>query len=303
MEVCRRNFGHDFSNYVQRRAAIMTSLPWMKFYPADWRSDPALRMCSLAARGLWMEMLAVMHESSPRGLLLINGKSISNLQLASLCGTSVDEVTPLLSELENSGVFSRKKNDVIFSRRMEKDENKSRKNKENGKLGGNPNLCNIEEKLVPVNREVKAKKPEARDQNPESDKKDISGGAESLDDLQVAASAWNDLAAELNFPKVQSLTEQRKSALVKRFKEIGGLSGWESMLEIIKQSPHLLGQNEHQWKVTFDWVLIPKNLTKIMEGNYVRTGNHQQKPQRSFTDEVFAALQPDDDQGPEPFGR
>lgn len=37
--------------------------PWLKFYPTDWRSDPALKMCSLAARGLWIEMIALMHEA------------------------------------------------------------------------------------------------------------------------------------------------------------------------------------------------------------------------------------------------
>ena len=36
--------------------------PWMKWYPADWRSDPGLRMCSFAARGLWADLLALMHE-------------------------------------------------------------------------------------------------------------------------------------------------------------------------------------------------------------------------------------------------
>ena len=45
--------------------------PWMKFYTADWRSDPALRMCSMAARGLWVEMICLMHEATPYGQLLI----------------------------------------------------------------------------------------------------------------------------------------------------------------------------------------------------------------------------------------
>jgi hypothetical protein len=64
-------------------------LPWMKFYPADWRADPALRMCSLAARGLWMEILSIMHEADPRGSLLINGNTIGAKQLASLCGATL----------------------------------------------------------------------------------------------------------------------------------------------------------------------------------------------------------------------
>src|SRR5664279_3080026 len=96
----------------------LPKLPWMKFYPADWRADPALRMCSLAARGLWMEMLAVMHESDPRGSLLINGNNIGTKQLASLCGATLRETIALLKELDAAGVFGRAEDGTIFSRRM-----------------------------------------------------------------------------------------------------------------------------------------------------------------------------------------
>ena len=39
--------------------------PWMKFYPRDWRGDQALRAVSIAARGLWLECLCIMHEARP----------------------------------------------------------------------------------------------------------------------------------------------------------------------------------------------------------------------------------------------
>jgi hypothetical protein len=56
--------------------------PWMKFYPSDWRSDPALRSCTIAARGLWIEMMAIMHEAEPYGSLLVKGKRVDKKQLA-----------------------------------------------------------------------------------------------------------------------------------------------------------------------------------------------------------------------------
>jgi hypothetical protein len=136
-------------------------LPWMKFYPADWRADPALRMCSLAARGLWMEMLSLMHEADPRGSLLINGKNVSAKQLAGLCGATVRETISLLAELEAAGVFSRADDGTIFSRRMKRDDEKAERDKANGKAGGNPRLN------AGVNPPDKAQRPEARSQNPE----------------------------------------------------------------------------------------------------------------------------------------
>jgi hypothetical protein len=131
----------------------------MKFYPSDWRADPALRSCTIAARGLWVEMLALMHESEPYGSLLINGARIDKKRLATLTGIKESECAVLLLELEGFGVFSRDDDGTIYSRRMRRDAAKAVKDKENGKKGGNPTVKGgVNPK---VNGEVKAQKPEA----------------------------------------------------------------------------------------------------------------------------------------------
>ncbi len=133
--------------------------PWMKFYPSDWRADPALRMCSLAARGLWAEMMCIMHEAEPYGHLLINGLPLNEKQLASLSGGGLRETVNALAELDCCGVLSRTEAGVIFSRRMKRDKEKAERDKANGKRGGNPSV------KPGVNPEVKAQIPEARVQN------------------------------------------------------------------------------------------------------------------------------------------
>ena len=140
------------------------SAPWMKFYPSDWRADPALRMCSVAARGLWMEMLCVMHEAQPYGSLRVNGKPISVAQLASLAGSSRDEVEGLLGELEAAGVFSHE-DGAIVSRRMQRDKAKADEDRDNGKRGGNPGLRGGVN--PPDKGQDKAQIPEARYQKSE----------------------------------------------------------------------------------------------------------------------------------------
>jgi hypothetical protein len=114
--------------------------PWMKFYPSDWRSDPKLRMCSIAARGLWMELICIMHEADPYGHLLINRKPPSDTQLGALTGADSITVRTLLSELEAVGVFSRNRAGVIYSRRMVADEKKARTARANGAKGGDVDL-------------------------------------------------------------------------------------------------------------------------------------------------------------------
>lgn len=115
--------------------------PWMKFYPRDWRADEKLRDCSLAARGLWIEMLAIMHASERYGRLLVNGKVPSTVSLARQVGAATDEIDPLLDELREAGVFSTDANGIIYSRRMKSDEKLVENARKNGKRGGNPKLC------------------------------------------------------------------------------------------------------------------------------------------------------------------
>lgn len=141
--------------------------PWMKFYPADWRADPRLRMCSLAARGLWIDMISYMHEAEPYGHLLINGIAPSTEDIAALVGRPLGEVRKALAELEARQVFSRQDDGAMFSRRMVRDKAKADQDRENGKGGGNPEL--IGEDKGGVNPPDKAQKPEARYQNLESE--------------------------------------------------------------------------------------------------------------------------------------
>lgn len=130
--------------------------PWRKFYSKDWRGDAPLRMCSFAARGLWVDLLSLMHESKHCGFLFVDEVVPTPRQLAGLLGGSEKEIKALLAELADNGVFSLTGQDmpddvkglvpagmpdgVMLSRRMVRDEAKAAKDRENGKGGGNPNL-------------------------------------------------------------------------------------------------------------------------------------------------------------------
>lgn len=107
----------------------MSDNPWLKFYPRDWRGDQALRAVSIAARGLWMECLCIMHEATPYGHLMLNGKPVEDDALSRMAGVSVDEVARLMAELRQAGVLSVTRKGVVFSRRMTKDHARAQKGK------------------------------------------------------------------------------------------------------------------------------------------------------------------------------
>lgn len=109
--------------------------PSFQFYPADWRKDAALQSCSLAARGLWIDVMCVMHECEPYGHLIVNGNAMRPAQVARLVGIGAQECVSLLNELEQSGVLSRTGEGAIFSRRMVKDERLRNARAEWGRAG------------------------------------------------------------------------------------------------------------------------------------------------------------------------
>ena len=114
--------------------------PSFQFYPGDWLNDAALRMVSVGARGLWIDMLCIMHQGSEYGYLKVNNKVILNSNLSRMVGSTLSEVEGWLSELNDAGVYSIDESGCIHSRRMIRDEEIRKARAEGGFKGGNPNL-------------------------------------------------------------------------------------------------------------------------------------------------------------------
>lgn len=61
--------------------------PSFQFYPADWRSNVKLWRCSEAARGAWISILGVLHDSDEYGVvrwLLAELASVANVSMESI---------------------------------------------------------------------------------------------------------------------------------------------------------------------------------------------------------------------------
>lgn len=114
--------------------------PSFQFYPGDWLRSTDLRSCSVGARGLWIDMLCLMHEGTPYGYLKVGNKVIHLDNLARMIGATSHEVEGWLQELEKGDVYSRDADGCIYSRRMVRDEDTRQKRAAGGHLGGNPAL-------------------------------------------------------------------------------------------------------------------------------------------------------------------
>lgn len=141
----------------------MSGMVWGKFFWSDWRSDPGLRACSYAARGLWMDLLCIAAEADPKGFVLVAGRACDAKVIARMTGGLMDEVEALLTELEEHGVFSRNEAGAIYSRRMVADNARARGSTPEGAPSGNDLFG--------------TQKPEARVQKPDSRKGRVRAGA------------------------------------------------------------------------------------------------------------------------------
>ena len=105
---------------------LMVKKPSFQFYPGDWLRDP-VSGCCLAAQGLWLRMMIIMHDSERYGYLSLNGHPMKPEVIARRCGCTDDEYKTLFAELETAGVPRITNEGIVFSKRMTEDE-KHRKN-------------------------------------------------------------------------------------------------------------------------------------------------------------------------------
>lgn len=108
----------------------MSKLPSFQFYPGDWMKDPNVRRCSLAARGVWMDILCLMFECEDRGVLASGDKPWSDQEVAGAVSGPTDVVLSCIAELELKGVVSRNQSGAMFSRRLVRDEQVRKGNRE-----------------------------------------------------------------------------------------------------------------------------------------------------------------------------
>ena|SRR4028119_233688 len=111
-------------------------LPAFQFYPADWRKDPGVQALSYHDRGVWFEILCLMHESEQRGKLTLNGKPMPEDALARLLGLDKQNLTKVISLLLEYGVASRDDQGCLINRRMVRDEEIRQIRAEAGQKGG-----------------------------------------------------------------------------------------------------------------------------------------------------------------------
>ena len=103
-------------------------------------------------------------------------------------------------------------------------------------------------------------------------------------DYQGVLDAYHECCP--SFPAVIKLTETRKRAIKARLKDYG--------LDEIKRAFSLAGQSDFLkgssgWQASFDWLMKPANMTKVLEGNYTNRASPNGKSQSMWGEDDYIA--------------
>lgn len=76
---------------------------------------------------------------------------------------------------------------------------------------------------------------------------------------------WND-GAPAGIPRIRDVDGTRRKKVLARCADHGGTTWLSDALAKVRSSPFLRG--ERGFKASFDWIIEPGNLRKVLEGNY-----------------------------------
>lgn len=265
----------------------MAKMPAMQWYPADWRKDLAVQALGYHDRGVWFEMLCLMHESSERGVLLLNGAPMADEVVARLLGLDKQTFEQTLATLLTYGVAKRRQGDnATYSKRMVEDEKLCQIRREAGKLGGNPAL--LKQKQATGDKQNPTPSSSSSPSSSIEDQLPMSSG----DDVRqcptgTLVNLYHDLMP-LN-PRVKTLNAARKSAIKARWIEASkldcepfgyqttaaGVEAWRQFFAVCAESKFLTGlappgPGKPAFIADIDFLFSPSGFTKTLENKYHR---------------------------------
>lgn len=150
-----------------------------------------------------------------------------------------------------------------------------------GLKGGRPKANGSEEKQK---KQMVILKSKRKQKNPDNDNENDNEN-DNDNDKEIITSivdAWNSLSA-VGIPSISIIRSgsKRYKSLTARIKEYGQEDILKA-IDNIRNSKFLQGKNERGWVITFDWLLLPSNFPKVLEGNYQDREGEKKKDANSM---------------------
>lgn len=299
------------------------------FHRGDWKKDPGVTLLNSFERGVWVGVIFLLDECSPRGYAMHpNGKPMSLSDIAWAVKAPMDsfeDVRNAIEKLINVGVASldnftgSKTAGALFCRRIVRDEAVRSAASKNGSKGGNPVLLKQKKSKNLSDSKQSEKEPEVKGTDklrftglPVESKEEIPSvslsEAAPLTRLFDAIDFWNSEVAPA-FGK-RTVSKKYLDGIKKKYEELEDFMArrhpeWtlKAALQKALTLPNALGSSS--W-FTFREFLFEHNYkqknVRLWTGYYdsleKKHESHQERKDRKFEDRVGKIL---GDAGPRPM--
>lgn len=159
--------------------------------------------------------------------------------------------------------------------------------------------CNtdVTEELLHCNTEIDIEKEKELELDTPLPPAGRASPARETSDYSEIVEQFNSICTAL--PKVRDLTEPRKKAIKSALNKLGQ----EGVIELFRKTAEsdFLSGRKNDWHATFDWILKPANLTKIIEGNYDNPSHVPETTDYTCGGKYVNMLAPTDDLAPDDY--
>lgn len=205
------------------------------------------------------------------GSMVKRGEFITSVShLAVETGLSVQQVRTAIKKLKKTGELTIKSHNKYTAISIVKyNDYQELQQTDNNQATNNQQSSNKQSTTTNEVNEVNKVNEENISMSPQSVVDDLNSAKKNVPYAKIK-NLWNEIFQDTAISKCDKVTEKRKAAIRQRWYNGTGqdLNNWENAFSKIKQSDFLMGNNDKDWQASFDWVIRPDSITKIMEGKY-----------------------------------
>ena len=241
----------------------MVDVKWIKIVTDIFDDEKMLLIESLPSADsiivIWFKLLCLAGKNNNSGVFIMNDKiPYTDEMLATIFRRDVNTVRLAIATFERYGMVE-VINDVITIPNWDKHQNLDSIEKRRERQKMYMRERRKKQKML-ANCEANSKAnvsslEEEREEEREEDKNKI--------DINIFIEKWNSLG----IGKIISIKNQRLKHLKARIEEYS-VDEVLNVIDKVKESRFLQGDNDRGWRVDFDWIVNPNNFTKVLEDKY-----------------------------------
>lgn len=237
---------------------------WFPWWPEKWLWGTIRIECTPAERGIWVDLLSL--ASKDDGHIRANEETPYPLQqLAGMLILSEKELAAAINKFIKLGKLIKTKTGTLYVAKWDKYQFSDRHKRR------------IEEEMSGksvIGTAKPALKNSILNKNT-LNKNKIKKTLMSTSFKNNIIFKWNELAQKYNLAAIIEIKSGSLREKNLRARSADENFDFDLLVDMINNSPFLLGKTKNPFFVFFDWIIKPTNYQKIIEGNYLDRQSYQ----------------------------